>query len=94
MEQSLSKNERIVSLDMLRGFALLGILLVNILSFGAISAMIFNPSLGFSLPTDIWVWALVELTAEGAMRALFSMLFGAGVLMFLGKGDGRKKLHF
>ena len=94
MKQSLSKNERIISLDMLRGFALLGILLVNILSFGAISAMIFNPSLGFSLPTDIWVWALVELTAEGAMRALFSMLFGAGVLMFLGKGDDRKKLHF
>ena len=94
MAQSVTKNERIVSLDMLRGFALLGILLVNILSFGAISAMIFNPSLGFSLPTDIWVWALIELTAEGAMRALFSMLFGAGVLMFLGKGDGRKKLHF
>ena len=94
MGQSVTKNERIVSLDMLRGFALLGILLVNILSFGAISAMIFNPSLGFYLPTDIWVWALVELTAEGAMRALFSMLFGAGVLMFLRRGDGRAKLHF
>ena len=80
--------------DVVRGFALLGILLVNILSFGAISAMAFNPSLGFSLPSDIWIWGAVELTAEGAMRALFSMLFGAGVLLFLERGEDRGKLHF
>ena len=42
MDQTLSNKERLVSLDILRGFALLGILLVNILSFGAVSAIIFN----------------------------------------------------
>ena len=56
MKQSISETDRILSLDVVRGFALLGILLVNILSFGAISAMAFNPSLGFSLPSDIWIW--------------------------------------
>jgi len=34
--QSLYETNRILSLDVVRGFALLGILLVNILSFGAI----------------------------------------------------------
>lgn len=86
MQHSVSETDRILSLDVVRGFALLGILLVNILGFGAISAMAFNPPLGFSLPSDIWIWGAVELTAEGAMRALFSMLFGAGVLLFLERG--------
>lgn len=86
--------DRILSLDVVRGFALLGILLINILAFGAISAMTLNPPLGFSLTSDIWIWGAVELTAEGAMRALFSMLFGAGVLLFLERGEDRGKLHF
>ena len=94
MKQSITETDRILSLDVVRGFALLGILLVNILGFGAISAMAFNPPLGFSLPSDIWIWGAVELTAEGAMRALFSMLFGAGVLLFLERGEDRGRLHF
>lgn len=94
MKQSITETNRILSLDVVRGFALLGILLVNILGFGAISAMAFNPPLGFSLPSDIWIWGAVELTAEGAMRALFSILFGAGILLFLERGEGRGRLHF
>ena len=94
MKQSITETDRILSLDVVRGFALLGILLVNILGFGAISAMAFNPPLGFLLPSDIWIWGAVELTAEGAMRALFSMLFGAGVLLFLERGEDRGRLHF
>ena len=94
MKQSITETDRILSLDVVRGFALLGILLVNILGFGAISAMPFNPPLGFSLPSDIWIWGAIELTAEGAMRALFSMLFGAGVLLFLERGEDRGRLHF
>ena len=49
MKQSITETDRILSLDVVRGFAVLGILLVNILGFGAISAMAFNPLLGFSL---------------------------------------------
>ena len=79
--------QRIESLDLLRGFALLGILLLNILGFGLPSAAYSNP--GFDLSgsvsldnPDLIAWASVELLAEGAMRCLFSMLFGAGVLLF------------
>jgi len=79
------ENERIESLDVLRGFALLGILVVNILGFGLTSAAFVDPGI-YLTPfegLDSLVWALVELTSEGAMRTLFSILFGAGVVLFV-----------
>lgn len=79
-----AESARIQSLDVLRGFAVFGILLLNILGFGMLHASYSNP--GFDLPDgsflDVGVWATVELFAEGAMRALFSILFGAGVVLF------------
>ena len=94
--QPTSETDRIESLDELRGFALLGILLLNILGFGLPSAAYSNP--GFDLSgawgADLIVWAAVELFAEGAMRGLFSMLFGAGVVLFLGGGNRSGALHY
>ena len=90
-------NNRIETLDVLRGFALLGILLMNILGFGMVYHAYSNP--GFDL-TSAWslnkvVWLGMELTVEGAMRALFSILFGAGVLLFT-TGDSAKsaRIHY
>ncbi|XXK32775.1 hypothetical protein ACMAY7_08390 [Rhodobacteraceae bacterium nBUS_24] len=59
MKQSISETDRILSLDVVRGFALLGILLVNILVFGAISAMTSNPPLGLSLASYIYLVVLL-----------------------------------
>ena len=76
---------RIESLDVLRGFALLGILLINILAFGLSSAIFLDPG-SYLSPIggiDSMVWAFIELTSEGAMRTLFSILFGAGVVLFV-----------
>ena len=75
---------RIASLDILRGFALLGILLVNILGFGMASLGYFHPfvGLGNNAELNYAVWGAVNLFFEGSMRGLFSMLFGAGVVMF------------
>ncbi|MCY4013469.1 MAG: DUF418 domain-containing protein [Gammaproteobacteria bacterium] len=71
---------RIESIDVVRGFALLGILLLNILGFGLPFRAYFDPSVdGAVAGIDFGVYVGVELFAEGAMRALFSMLFGAGV---------------
>lgn len=94
--------DRIESLDVLRGFALLGILLLNILGFGLHSSGYFNPMVGLGDHPDLnlAIWGGVNLFFEGAMRALFSMLFGAGVVMFttgLGSGSGLGKgasLHY
>ena len=90
--------ERIESLDVLRGFALLGILLLNILGFGLHSAGYFYPLIGigeteFSRLLNLSVWGAVSVFFEGAMRALFSILFGAGVVLFLG-GGRKPSLHF
>ena len=79
-----SASARIASLDILRGFALLGILLVNILGFGMASIGYFHPfvGLGNNAELNYAVWGAVNLFFEGSMRGLFSMLFGAGVVMF------------
>ena len=77
--------QRVESLDVLRGFALLGILPLNILGFALHSATYFNPQVGLdeSIRTlELGVWAFVDVFFEGAMRCLFSMLFGAGVVLF------------
>ena len=90
----ISDSQRIASLDVLRGFALLGILLLNIIGFGFIASAYVAPSLTIHSTADLVAWLLVELTAEGAMRGLFSILFGAGVVLFLGRDNsGRGWLH-
>ena len=88
------ESQRIESLDVLRGFALLGILLLNIIGFGFIASAYVAPSLTIQSPADVVAWILVDLTAEGAMRGLFSILFGAGVVLFLGRdSNSRSWLH-
>ena len=90
----ISESQRIESLDVLRGFALLGILLLNIIGFGFISSAYVAPSLTIQSPADMVAWILVDLTAEGAMRGLFSILFGAGMVLFLGSdSNSRGGLH-
>jgi uncharacterized protein len=80
-----AEKERIESLDVLRGFALLGILLLNILGFGLVSTVFVEPGIYISSfkGSDFLAWAMIELTSEGVMRALFSILFGAGVVLFV-----------
>ena len=80
----ISERDRLESLDVLRGFALLGILLLNIIGFGLLSVAYNNP--GFDLAEgsilNITTYTLVNVLAEGAMRGLFSILFGAGIILF------------
>ena len=85
--QPVKRDARIDSIDVLRGFALLGILLLNILAFGLHSAGYFNPLIATgdtetSRLLNLWTWASVSVLFEGAMRCLFSILFGAGVVLF------------
>ncbi len=88
--------DRIETLDVFRGFALLGILLLNIIGFGLYSGAYSYP--GFDVlngsQADLVVWGSIELFAEGAMRCLFSILFGAGVLLFVRDREDRGWLHY
>src|SRR5581483_7705151 len=81
-----SEAERLRLIDALRGVALLGILLMNIPGF----AMPNYYAESFkSNPRDVnfWVSAVVSVVFEGKMRALFGMIFGAGVLLFVSKKE-------
>ena len=99
MATPVEERARIESIDVLRGFALLGILLLNITLFGLHSAGYFNPlvPLGETAADqelNVRVWGAVSVLFEGAMRALFSMLFGAGVVLFTAGRVNARSLHF
>ncbi|MDG2140882.1 MAG: hypothetical protein P8K27_05235 [Gammaproteobacteria bacterium] len=80
------QQQRIRSIDTLRGVALLGILLLNIIAFSGPLATYFDPSAGERVAgLDLAVAMFVDIWAEGAFRAIFSMLFGAGLLIFFAK---------
>lgn len=77
---------RIKVVDMLRGVALLGILLMNIPYFALPDY--FSEAFSNSPGTlNFWVNAVITIFFEGKMRALFGMLFGAGVLLFVMKKE-------
>ncbi len=74
--------ERIVAIDVLRGVALLGIVFMNIPFAGLPAGVGWNPAAaGGKTGADWWAWFLSSVLVDGKARALFSMLFGAGVMM-------------
>lgn len=75
--------ERILTLDLLRGFALLGILLMNITSFALPLMAYFNPLAAGGLGIHRGVHAVLHIFADQKFMALFSLLFGASVMLFL-----------
>ncbi|MFL5807891.1 MAG: DUF418 domain-containing protein [Flavisolibacter sp.] len=74
--------ERIAILDSLRGIAILGILLMNIPGFG-LTANGFDPFVLNENSVNYNTWYFVQLFPDGTQRALFSMLFGAGIILFV-----------
>jgi uncharacterized protein len=84
------KQERIVSIDVLRGFALLGILVMNIQSFSMIGVAYFNPFAWGSMEgANEAVWRYSHIFADQKFMTIFSMLFGAGVLIFSQRAEAK-----
>ena len=80
---STTPSERIISIDVLRGIAVLGILIMNIQSFSMIGAAYINPTAyGDLTGLNKWVWIFSHLFADDKFMSIFSMLFGAGVIIF------------
>ena len=85
MSQSapVDERQRLNHLDVLRGFALLGILLVNFQFFTRpMTSVALGPDPSLS-GLDLIAAGLVAVLAEGKFYALFSMLFGAGFALML-----------
>ena len=75
--------ERIHSLDILRGIAVLGILLMNISSFAMIGSAYFNPaSWGDFTGINKTIWTFLHIFADQKFMTIFSLLFGAGIVIF------------
>lgn len=90
--------DRHQSLDALRGFAVMGILLMNIIGFAMPMAAYVNPAAwGSSEGSDFWAWAIAFTVIEGKMRGLFSLLFGASMLLVVeraeAKGEDPTRVH-
>jgi uncharacterized protein len=93
------KTNRIQSIDLLRGIAILGILIMNIQSFAMPSAAYNNP-LAFGDLTGLnkMTWILSHLFADQKFMSIFSILFGAGIILITEKKElftgSSLKLHY
>jgi len=83
--QPTAKAERIFAMDTIRGISLFGILLMNIVGFGLYKAYFDPTNNGGYTGWSLTVWWMNTLFFEGTMRGMFSMLFGAGILLFTGR---------
>ncbi|MEM8862459.1 MAG: DUF418 domain-containing protein [Chloroflexota bacterium] len=91
--------KRIVAIDILRGFALMGILVMNIMSFAMPDTAYYNPA---AFGGDEWfnqlTYAVVHVMADQKFMALFSLLFGASVMLIINnlesKGEKTARFHY
>jgi uncharacterized protein len=79
--------ERLTALDTLRGVALLGILLMNICGSGLAFGYNDPSVIGGATGANLYAWIITNLFFEGSMRTIFSMLFGAGVLLLTDRAE-------
>ena len=79
--------ERLLTLDGLRGVAVMGIVLMNVGDFAAPQLAYLQPLLGGRSPADIAVWLAEFVFADGKFRNLFSLLFGASMLLVADRAE-------
>lgn len=83
-----TQTERIASIDVLRGFAVLGILVMNIQAFSMIGAAYMNPTAyGDLTGVNYAVWLLSHVFADRKFMGIFSMLFGAGIVLMTSRRE-------
>ena len=79
---------RYESLDAIRGVAVMGILAMNIVAFAMPEMAYVSPrAYGGETPSGIAAWALGFLLFDGKMRGLFSILFGASMLLIIDRAE-------
>ena len=75
---------------MLRGFAVLGILVMNIQSFAMPGAAYLNPTAYGDLNgINFFTWLVSYLLVDQKFMSIFSMLFGAGICLFADRAEAR-----
>ena len=84
--------DRIASIDVLRGVAVLGILLLNVNDFSMVRSAYLAPTLGVGpfAGADFAVWAVGRFVGDQRFMSIFAMLFGAGVVLSNRRADARE----
>jgi uncharacterized protein len=87
------------NLDALRGFAVMGILAMNIVAFAMPQSAYISPkAFGGETLIDRIIWFLSFVFVDGKMRGLFSLLFGASMALIIERAEARghsaKNVHF
>src|SRR5690606_9717683 len=90
---------RYLELDGLRGFAVMGILAMNIVTFGMPEMAYISPEIfGGAEPGDLAAWLAAFVLFDGKMRGLFSLLFGASMMLTIARteqsGADPAKVHY
>jgi uncharacterized protein len=90
---------RIQTLDAVRGFAVMGILLLNIIDFGLPGYAYVDPNFyGGATGANWWVWAINYVLFDGKMRGLFTMMFGASTVLIAERaqahGESPARVHY
>ncbi|MFC4255602.1 DUF418 domain-containing protein [Altererythrobacter xixiisoli] len=81
---------RILSLDIIRGIAVMGIFFANVIGMAMIDAAYFHPpTYGFFSALDHIAWAVNYVLVDARFRALFSILFGASLLLITDRAEAR-----
>ncbi|MHA3841923.1 DUF418 domain-containing protein [Sphingomonas aestuarii] len=96
---TISITDRIAALDIVRGMAVMGILAMNIAGFALIFPAYFNPlATGEATAIDRGVYLFNYVVFDGKMRGLFSLLFGASMLLVVeraaAKGENPARVHY
>lgn len=81
--------ERIGALDFVRGVAVLGILAINVTGFWGPLLATFNPELPRPEPGGAAWFMAAYVLFEGKMRGLFTLLFGASMMLFADAAERR-----
>lgn len=94
-----AQSARLISLDVIRGVALLGILIMNIQVFSMIFSAYENPyAFGDMTGLNYWARWFSEVFADQKFLTIFSMLFGASIMLMaeksMQKGQGPYNLHY
>jgi len=88
MSATMVPGGRIATLDIVRGFAVMGILAMNIVGFAMPGAAYLNPmAYGTHGPADLASWVFSFILIDGKMRGLFSFLFGASLLLVVERAE-------
>ncbi len=78
------QQERVQALDVARGIAVLGVLVMNIWAFAGPQAFFDYPAaIADRAGSPVATWVVIHTLFEGSQRTLLSLLFGAGALLFM-----------